>query len=148
MVLVGERKDSQTYVKAKKKACAEAGIDSFGTDLPDDATEEEVLKVVADYNADPNVHGILVQLPMPDHIDEERVLGAIDYEKDVDGFHPLNTGRLAQRGRDVRADRLEPPGVRPEPIPPERHAGIRTVVVMPARIVLPAEKVVRAEVVR
>ena len=100
MVLVGERKDSQTYVKAKKKACAEAGIDSFGTDLPDDATEEEVLKVVADYNADPNVHGILVQLPMPDHIDEERVLGAIDYEKDVDGFHPLNTGRLAQRGRE------------------------------------------------
>ena len=84
MVLVGERKDSKTYVKAKKKACAEAGIDSFGTDLPDDATEEEVLKVVADYNADPNVHGILVQLPMPDHIDEERVLGAIDYEKDVD----------------------------------------------------------------
>jgi 5,10-methylene-tetrahydrofolate dehydrogenase/methenyl tetrahydrofolate cyclohydrolase len=100
VVLVGERKDSQTYVKAKKKACAEAGIDSFGTDLPDDATEEEVLKVVADYNADPNVHGILVQLPMPDHIDEERVLGAIDYEKDVDGFHPLNTGRLAQRGRE------------------------------------------------
>ena len=100
MVLVGERKDSQTYVKAKKKACAEAGIDSFGTDLPDDATEEEVLKVVADYNADPNVHGILVQLPMPGHIDEERVLGAIDYEKDVDGFHPLNTGRLAQRGRE------------------------------------------------
>lgn len=100
VVLVGERKDSQTYVKAKKKACAEAGIDSFGTDLPDDATEEEVLKVVADYNADPNVHGILVQLPMPGHIDEERVLGAIDYEKDVDGFHPLNTGRLAQRGRE------------------------------------------------
>ena len=98
MVLVGERKDSQTYVNAKKKACAEAGIDSFGTDLPGDATEEEVLKVVADYNADPNVHGILVQLPMPDHIDEERVLGAISYEKDVDGFHPLNTGRLAQRG--------------------------------------------------
>ena len=59
MVLVGERKDSQTYVNAKKKACAEAGIDSFGTDLPGDATEEEVLKVVADYNADPNVHGIL-----------------------------------------------------------------------------------------
>ena len=100
MVLVGERKDSQTYVNAKKKACAEAGIDSFGTDLPGDATEEEVLKVVADYNADPNVHGILVQLPMTDHIDEERVLGAISYEKDVDGFHPLNTGRLAQRGRE------------------------------------------------
>ena len=100
MVLVGERKDSETYVRSKKKACGEAGIASFGTDLPGDATEDEVLAVVAAYNADPDVHGILVQLPMPDHIDEERVLGAIDYEKDVDGFHPLNIGRLSQRGRE------------------------------------------------
>ena len=100
VVLVGERKDSQTYVRSKKKACEEAGIVSFGTDLPEDATEEEVLAVVAAYNADPNVHGILVQLPMPKHIDEERVLSAIDYEKDVDGFHPLNIGRLSQRGRE------------------------------------------------
>ena len=100
VVLVGERKDSQTYVRSKKKACEEAGIASFGTDLPEDATEEEVLAVVAAYNADPNVHGILVQLPMPKHINEERVLGAIDYEKDVDGFHPLNIGRLSQRGRE------------------------------------------------
>ena len=100
VVLVGDRKDSETYVRSKKKACAEAGIESFGTDLPGDATEEEVLAVVAAYNADPNVHGILVQLPMPDHINEERVLGAIDYEKDVDGFHPLNIGRLSQRGRE------------------------------------------------
>ena len=73
VVLVGERKDSQTYVRSKKKACEEAGIESFGTDLPEDATEEEVLAVVAAYNADPNVHGILVQLPMPKHINEERV---------------------------------------------------------------------------
>lgn len=100
VVLVGARKDSETYVRSKKKACEEAGIDSFGTDLPQDATEDEVLAVVAAYNADPAVHGILVQLPMPDHINEERVLGAIDYEKDVDGFHPLNVGRLAQRGRE------------------------------------------------
>ena len=100
VVLVGDRKDSETYVRSKKKACAEAGIESFGTDLPGDATEEEVLEVVAAYNADPSVHGILVQLPMPDHINEERVLGAIDYEKDVDGFHPLNIGRLSQRGRE------------------------------------------------
>lgn len=100
VVLVGARKDSQTYVRSKKKACEEAGIASFGTDLPEDATEEEVLAVVAAYNADPNVHGILVQLPMPKHINEERVLGAIDYEKDVDGFHPLNIGRLSQRGRE------------------------------------------------
>lgn len=100
VVLVGERKDSQTYVRSKKKACEEAGIESFGTDLPEDATEDEVLAVVEAYNADPNVHGILVQLPMPKHINEERVLGAISYEKDVDGFHPLNIGRLSQRGRE------------------------------------------------
>ena len=100
VVLVGDRKDSETYVRSKKKACEEAGIQSFGTDLPGDATEDEVLAVVQAYNADPDVHGILVQLPMPDHIDEERVLGAIDYEKDVDGFHPLNIGRLSQRGRE------------------------------------------------
>ena len=100
VVLVGARKDSETYVRSKKKACGEAGIESFGTDLPEDATEDEVLAVVAAYNADPAVHGILVQLPMPPHIDEERVLGAIDYEKDVDGFHPLNIGRLSQRGRE------------------------------------------------
>ena len=100
VVLVGDRKDSETYVRSKKKACEEAGIQSFGTDLPGDATEDEVLAVVQAYNADPDVHGILVQLPMPDHIDEERVLGAIDYEKDVDGFHPLNIGRLSQRVRE------------------------------------------------
>ena len=98
VVLVGERKDSQTYVRSKKKACEEAGISSFGTDLPEDATEEEVLAVVAAYNADPNVHGILVQLPMPKHIDEEKVLGVISLEKDVDGFHPLNIGMLAMKG--------------------------------------------------
>ena len=100
VVLVGERKDSQTYVRSKKKACEEAGIESFGTDLPETATEDEVLAVVAAYNADPRVHGILVQLPMPKHINEERVLSAISYEKDVDGFHPLNIGRLSQRGRE------------------------------------------------
>ncbi|KAI7845704.1 hypothetical protein COHA_000818 [Chlorella ohadii] len=100
VVLVGERKDSQTYVRNKKKACEEVGIVSYGTDLPETASEEEVLKVVADYNADPNVHGILVQLPLPKHIDEQRVLDAISIEKDVDGFHPLNIGALAMRGRD------------------------------------------------
>ena len=101
VVLVGERKDSQTYVRSKKKACEEAGIESFGTDLPEDATEDEVLAVVEAYNADPNVHGILVQLPMPKHINEERVLKEVSYEKDVDGFHPTNIGRLAMRGREA-----------------------------------------------
>ena len=100
VVLVGERKDSETYVRSKKKACAECGIESFGTDLPASATDEEVLAVVAAYNADPAVHGVLVQLPLPAHINEERVLSAISFEKDVDGFHPLNIGRLAMRGRE------------------------------------------------
>lgn len=100
VVLVGTRKDSQAYVSSKKKACAEVGFESFGTDLKEDATEEEVLKVVQAYNADPKVHGILVQLPMPKHINERRILDAIDLEKDVDGFHPTNIGQLAMRGRE------------------------------------------------
>ena len=100
VVLVGERKDSQTYVRNKKQACEEVGIVSFGTDLPETATEEEVLAVVAAYNADPAVHGILVQLPLPRHINEQRILDAISIDKDVDGFHPLNIGALAMRGRE------------------------------------------------
>lgn len=100
VVLVGSRKDSETYVRSKKKACAEVGIHSFGVDLPETATQEEVLSVVRDFNADPNVHGILVQLPLPSHIDEKAVLDAISIEKDVDGFHPENIGRLAMRGRE------------------------------------------------
>jgi len=100
VVLVGERKDSQAYVKSKKKGCDECGIVSFGTNLPETATEEEVLEVVRKYNEDPAVHGILVQLPLPKHVNEQRVLEAISIEKDVDGFHPLNIGMLAMRGRD------------------------------------------------
>jgi len=99
-VLVGARKDSQTYVRMKKKACAEVGITSFGNDLPADVSQEELLKVVRDLNANPEVNGILVQLPLPDHIDDEEVLGAIDLEKDVDGFHPINIGRLSMKRRD------------------------------------------------
>ncbi len=99
-VLVGERKDSQTYVRMKKKACAEVGIASFGYDLPADASQEEIKKVVAELNANPDVHGILVQLPLPAHIDEEDVLAAISIEKDVDGFHPLNIGRLSMKRRE------------------------------------------------
>lgn len=99
-VLVGSRKDSQTYVRMKKKACAEVGITSFGHDLPEDISQAELLKVVQDLNANPDVHGILVQLPLPDHIDDEEILGAISLEKDVDGFHPLNIGRLSMKRRD------------------------------------------------
>lgn len=99
-VLVGARKDSQTYVRMKKKACAEVGIASFGHDLPEDISQEELLKVVQELNANPDVNGILVQLPLPDHIDDEEILGAISLEKDVDGFHPLNIGRLSMKRRD------------------------------------------------
>jgi len=99
-VLVGENPASKVYVSSKQKACAEAGMESFGFHLPADASQEEVEKLVKELNADPHVNGILVQLPLPDHLDEERVLGSIDLEKDVDGFHPINIGRLAQKGRD------------------------------------------------
>eukprot|EP00271_Cylindrocystis_brebissonii_P001104 TRINITY_DN11368_c0_g1_i1.p1 TRINITY_DN11368_c0_g1~~TRINITY_DN11368_c0_g1_i1.p1 ORF type:complete len:456 (-),score=70.44 TRINITY_DN11368_c0_g1_i1:219-1586(-) len=100
VVLVGARKDSQTYVRMKKKACDEAGIGNFGVDMPEDATEEEVLAVVEGLNADPRVHGILVQLPLPKHMNEEKVLSRVSLKKDVDGFHPLNMGRLAMMGRE------------------------------------------------
>ncbi|GAB4438542.1 MAG: bifunctional methylenetetrahydrofolate dehydrogenase/methenyltetrahydrofolate cyclohydrolase FolD [Anaerolineae bacterium] len=99
-VLVGERKDSQTYVRMKKKACAEVGINSFGHDLPADISQAELLKVVQELNANPDVNGILVQLPLPAHIDDEEILGAISLEKDVDGFHPINIGRLSMKRRD------------------------------------------------
>jgi methylenetetrahydrofolate dehydrogenase (NADP+) / methenyltetrahydrofolate cyclohydrolase len=98
-VLVGDNAASQTYVRSKQKACAEAGIASFGHDLPATATQREVEELVAQLNADPRVHGILVQLPLPDGLDEEKVLAAISLEKDVDGFHPINIGRLAMKGR-------------------------------------------------
>ncbi len=102
VVMVGERKDSATYVRNKKRACTEAGIESFSADLPGDAAEEEVLHVVRGFNEDPRVDGILVQLPLPEHINEERVLAAISIAKDVDGFHPLNIGRLVMRGREPK----------------------------------------------
>lgn len=99
-VLVGENPASQVYVRNKQKACAEVGINSFGHHLPEDATQEQVEALVRELNADPAVNGILVQLPLPRHLDEERVLSAIDLNKDVDGFHPVNIGRLAQKGRE------------------------------------------------
>lgn len=99
-VLVGENPASQVYVRSKQKACAEVGIESFGYNLPATASQAEVETLVQQLNADPKVNGILVQLPLPSHLDEESVLRAISIEKDVDGFHPLNIGRLAQKGRD------------------------------------------------
>ncbi|VFQ82057.1 unnamed protein product [Cuscuta campestris] len=100
VVIVGNRKDSQSYVTMKRKSCAEVGIKSFDIDLPEDVHEAELICKVHELNANPNVHGILVQLPLPKHINEEKVLSEISLEKDVDGFHPLNIGKLAMKGRD------------------------------------------------
>jgi 5,10-methylene-tetrahydrofolate dehydrogenase/methenyl tetrahydrofolate cyclohydrolase len=84
----------------KRKACAQAGIDSVLHELPGDATQEEVEALVRTLNDDPKVHGILVQLPLPSHLNEERVLSLVSLHKDIDGFHPVNIGRLAMKGRE------------------------------------------------
>ena len=110
-VLVGENPASQVYVSSKQKACAQIGMESFGFKLPASATQEEVESLVKELNADPKVNGILVQLPLPSGLDEEKVLNAIRIEKDVDGFHPLNIGRLAQKGRDPLFIPCTPAGV-------------------------------------
>ena len=99
-VLVGENPASKVYVNSKQKACAELGMQSFGYQLPATASQEEVERLVSELNADPRVNGILVQLPLPAGLIEEDVLKTISLEKDVDGFHPINIGRLAQKGRD------------------------------------------------
>ena len=95
-VLVGDNPASHVYVRRKREACAEAGIESFHHELDVTTSEDELLALVGDLNADERVTGILVQLPLPDQIDEERVIRAIDPAKDVDGFHPLNAGLLLQ----------------------------------------------------
>jgi methylenetetrahydrofolate dehydrogenase (NADP+)/methenyltetrahydrofolate cyclohydrolase len=110
-VLVGENPASQSYVKSKHKACQEAGIRSFSYTLPATASQQEVEDVVQRLNEDSQVHGILVQLPLPAGLDEERVLRLIRIEKDVDGFHPINIGRLAQKGRDPLFIPCTPAGV-------------------------------------
>jgi len=98
-VLVGDRPDSAAYVSSKGKACLELGMGSISEQFPVDATQAQVEQLVTKLNADPRVSGILVQLPMPPHINEEQVLSLINIEKDVDGLSPNNIGRLAQKGR-------------------------------------------------
>ena len=110
-VLVGEDPASEVYVRSKIKACEKAGIESFGHKLPATASQEEVEGLVKELNADPKVNGILVQLPLPDGLDEEKVLQAINLEKHVDGFHPVNIGRLAQKGRESLFVPCTPAGI-------------------------------------
>ena len=93
-VLVGEDPASKVYVSSKRKACAEAGIRAWDHDLDASTPQEELLDLLSRLNEDPEVHGILVQLPLPEHIDEEIVLDAVSPAKDADGFHPYNLGRL------------------------------------------------------
>ena len=95
VVLVGENPASQVYVKAKGKAAKEAGFHSVQHDLPKETSEADILKLVDELNNDPAIHGILVQLPLPEHVNSTKVLESINPEKDADGFHPVNVGKLA-----------------------------------------------------
>jgi len=110
-VLVGDNPGSQAYVRSKHKACAEAGMQSFSHSLPATASQQEVEDLVKSLNENPEVNGILVQLPLPQPLDEQNVLKAVSLEKDVDGFHPINIGRLAQKGRDPLFIPCTPAGV-------------------------------------
>ncbi|MFQ6619753.1 hypothetical protein Gotur_000639 [Gossypium turneri] len=125
VILVGQRRDSLTYVRNKIKACEEAGIKSVVAEFPDSCAEEDIMTSLSKFNEDPSVHGILVQLPLPEleyylefykrtlyvlqmtcksflvqHLDEEKILNLVSLEKDVDGFHPINMGNLSMRGRE------------------------------------------------
>ena len=94
VIIVGEDPASKVYVRNKHRACEEVGFASFGYELPAETTEEELLALVDKLNRDDAVHGILVQLPLPKHLDEEKILLAIDPRKDVDAFHPYNVGKI------------------------------------------------------
>jgi 5,10-methylene-tetrahydrofolate dehydrogenase/methenyl tetrahydrofolate cyclohydrolase len=110
-IIIGNNPASKVYVRMKHKACQEAGILSIGHELPAEASQEEVENLVRKLNNDPKIHGILVQLPLPAGLDEEQVLNTVSLKKDVDGFHPINIGRLAQKGRQPLFVPATPSGV-------------------------------------
>lgn len=97
VILVGENPASQVYVRNKKNACKEVGFNDIAYDLPASTTQNDLLKLIDELNQRADVHGILVQLPLPEHINPETIIERIDPRKDVDGFHPYNVGRLATR---------------------------------------------------
>ena len=101
-ILVGHDGGSETYVASKVKTCQEIGFKSTLIRFEEDVTEEELLRKVDELNNDPDVDGFIVQLPLPKHISEQKVIETIDYRKDVDGFHPYNVGRLCQRAPRLR----------------------------------------------
>lgn len=110
-ILVGKNPASVSYVTAKQRTSHELGFYSLQDDQPEDISEEGLLDLVEKYNKDPKIHGILVQLPLPKHINEKKVLNAIDPDKDVDSFHPVNLGRLMIGGNEVRFLPCTPAGI-------------------------------------
>jgi methylenetetrahydrofolate dehydrogenase (NADP+)/methenyltetrahydrofolate cyclohydrolase len=110
-VLVGEDPASQTYVRSKHRACEEVGINSFGFTLPADTPQEKLEGLIGELNQDERVHGILLQSPIPKGLDEQKALSVMSIKKDVDGFHPINIGRLAQKGPDPLFISCTPAGV-------------------------------------
>ena len=111
VVLVGDDAASAMYVRMKRRACERVGLRSEARILPADSSQAQVEGAVRAFNGDPAIHGILVQLPLPDHIDEEAVLNEISLAKDVDGIHPMNLGRLGMRGREPTFTPATPTGV-------------------------------------
>jgi methylenetetrahydrofolate dehydrogenase (NADP+) / methenyltetrahydrofolate cyclohydrolase len=110
-VLIGENPASKTYVGMKQKKCTELAMHSVGVHLPAEISQAEAIEVIRGLAEDPTIHGILVQLPLPAHLDQEAVLGAVPLEKDVDGFHPINVGRLAMKNREPLFVPCTPQGV-------------------------------------
>ncbi len=110
-VLVGDNPASVSYVRSKHKRCNEVGMVSFGHELPTTASQKELESLLRKLSTDPQVHGILVQLPLPPGLDEEQALSIIPLEKDVDGFHPVNVGRLAMKRRDPLFVPCTPAGI-------------------------------------
>jgi 5,10-methylene-tetrahydrofolate dehydrogenase/methenyl tetrahydrofolate cyclohydrolase len=109
-VLVGEDPASHAYVKSKHKACLEVGMASFGYELPKETTQDDLLRLVHDLAARDDVHGILVQMPLPKQINEDAVINAIPVHKDVDGFHPANLGLLGVKGKEAKFEACTPQG--------------------------------------
>lgn len=110
VIIVGGDPASQMYVRMKRRRCERVGMASFANELPATATQDEVLAAVEAYNQDERVHGILVQLPLPQHIDDETILKAVSLDKDIDGFHPVNIGALAMKGRQPTFTPATPTG--------------------------------------
>ena len=110
-VLVGDDLGSKTYIRMKRRACKEVGIVSLHHELSENVSQEEVEELIRSLNHDPAVSGILVQLPLPDHLNDEKILAEVSLAKDVDGFHPINIGRLAQKGRKSLLNPCTPKGI-------------------------------------